>query len=403
MQNKLKIFFKEIAKYFLFYMDIYALSYFFIKSKKYEKEIIFLRVDNIGDFILWLWEAQKIKENYKECKITLICNKIYFELAKEIKYFDKVIPIDAKKYHLNFKYKYKFLKKMNENLYLKIINPMNSRCLLSESLIKNINALEKIGNYGDTTSLTTKMLEKSSKNYTKIFKENLNIKEELLKNLAFNNWLFNKKDNLRKPSFKIKKEFLKQEILDISSQEYYIFSLGASLAGKCWEIEKFVKLYLEVFKNKKRKLILVGSKNEIILGNQFLNLIKDKQNIMNLIGKTNLFELSYLVKNTQFLVCNDSLVLHIAALTNTKGICILGCWQFEKVLPYPKIDGINFCKIKEITNKIECFNCNFKCNYKDIPFKCIKLINENDVIEITKTIIEKGNNKNGCISNNNKL
>ena len=107
--------------------------------------------------------------------------------------------------------------------------------------------------------------------------------------------------------------------------------MGASLAGKCWEIEKFVKLLFEKFlKIEKRKLILVGSKNEIILGNQFLNLIKDKQNIMNLIGKTNLFELSYLVKNTQFLVCNDSLVLHIAALTNTKGICILGCWQFVK-------------------------------------------------------------------------
>ena len=392
MKNKLKIFFKEIAKYFLFYMDIYVLSYFFVKPKKYKKEIIFLRVDNIGDFILWLWEAQKIKENYKQCKITLICNKVYFDLAKEIKYFDKIIPIDIKKYHLNFKYKYNFLK---------IINPMNSRCLLSESLIKNINALEKIGNYGDTTSLTPKMLEESAKNYTEIFKENLNIKEELLKNLAFNNWLFNKKDNLRKPSFRIKKEFLRQEILDISSQEYYIFSLGASLAGKCWEIEKFVKLYLEVFKNKKRKLILVGSKNEIILGNKFLNLIEDKQNIINLIGKTNLFELSYLVKNTQFLVCNDSLVLHLAALTSTKGFCILGCWHFKRYFPYPQINKIKFCELEGIVKKMECFDCNFKCKYKGIPFKCIEQINENDVIEITKTIIEKGNKKNGCISDNN--
>lgn len=373
MKNKLKNFIKWIY----FYCDNYFLKYFVKNSKSIESnQILLIRTDNIGDFILWLWEAQKLKEVLKDIKITLICNSVYSKLAEETKYFDKVIPLDIKKYNFNLKYKINFLRELNKQKYKKIINPVNSRSVLTESLVKNLEAVEKIGNYGDDTSLNKYLLKVSSKNYTKIFKENIAIREELLKNLSFYNWCFNKKTELKKPIINFEKELINNDIIKISNQNYYIFSLGASLKGKCWEIKKFRELYLKKFKNSEMSLILVGSNSEVELGNQFLEGI-DEEKIINLIGKTNLFELIYLVKKSNYIVCNDSLILHLAALEDISAICILGCWQYQKVLPY--LDDSKE-KIKYVDKRLECFDCNFKCKYKDMPFRCIKNIKVEDVI-----------------------
>ena len=35
-----------------------------------------------------------------------------------------------------------------------------------------------------------------------------------------------------------------------------------------------------------------------------------------------------------------------------------------------------------IYKKMECFNCNWKCKYDDIPWKCIKNIQEKDIIKL---------------------
>ena len=375
MKNKLKNFIKWIY----FYCDNYFLKYFVKNSKTIESnQILLIRTDNIGDFILWLWEAQKLKEVLKDIEITLICNSVYSKLAKETKYFDKVIPLDIKKYNFNLKYKINFLRELNKQKYKKIINPVNSRSVLTESLVRNLEAVEKIGNYGDDTSLDKYLLKVSAKNYTKIFKENIAIREELLKNLSFYNWCFNKKTELKKPIINFEKELISDDIIKILNQNYYIFSLGASLKGKCWEIKKFRELYLKKFKNSEMSLILVGSNSEVELGNQLLEGIDEKK-IINLIGKTNLFELIHLVKKSKLIVGNDSLVVHLANLFEKTNVCIIGGWHYQRYLPYP-VESKIINQIVVTTKKLDCFNCNFKCEYSDIPFKCIKNIKVEDVI-----------------------
>lgn len=376
MKNKLKNFIKWIY----FYCDNYFLKYFVKNSKAIESnQILLIRTDNIGDFILWLWEAQKLKETLKDTKVTLICNSIYSKLAEETKYFDKVIPLDIKKYNCNLKYKINFLKELNKQKYKKIINPINSRCVLTESLVRNIEGIEKIGNYGDDTSLNEYLLGVSARNYTKIFKENIIIKEELLKNLSFYNWCFYEKTKLRKPIINFNEKLIRNDIVEISKQNYYIFSLGASLKGKCWEVEKFRELYLKKFKENGLKLVLVGSNSEVELGNKFLETL-DKKNIINLVGKTNLFELIYLVKKANLVVGNDSLIIHLAGIYKIMNICIIGGWHYQRFLPYP-VESKIANQVVVTTKILNCLNCNFKCKYKDIPFRCIKNIKVEDVIK----------------------
>ncbi len=62
------------------------------------KMVLLIRQDAIGDFILWLDTAKEYRkyfppENYK---IILVGNELWFDLAKELPFWDEVLPVNVK-------------------------------------------------------------------------------------------------------------------------------------------------------------------------------------------------------------------------------------------------------------------------------------------------------------------
>ena len=341
---------------------------------KYEKEstsILLLRLDNIGDFILWLGSAEKIKENYKEGKIILICNSTFYDLAKELDCFDEVISLNIKKFNLNLKYKYNFLKNLRKEKFKKVISPIYSRNIATEGIIRSVFSKEIIGNYGDCNNISFIQRKIYNKNYTKLINTNSENKMELYKNLDFINELFNKNYKLTLPILKVQKK------ARVIKEDYCIFFMGASKLKRCWEIKK----YVEIAEVLNLKIVLCGGKTEEKLGERFLKLVNNKEKIVNLIGKTSLINVVNLIKKSKFILSNESFSIHLAALLRVKSICILGGGHFGRFLPYPKeLENENDKFLPEVIyKKMECFNCNWKCKYDDSPWRCIKNIETNDI------------------------
>jgi hypothetical protein len=91
-----------IKESILFLRDLFlwAFDSFFILFSGFENSnsVIIVRVDNIGDFVLWLPSAEKLCARYtKEKKPILVCNKSCADLAVSINYFSKIVGIDLKK------------------------------------------------------------------------------------------------------------------------------------------------------------------------------------------------------------------------------------------------------------------------------------------------------------------
>ncbi|MBP1646054.1 MAG: glycosyl transferase family 9 [Bacteroidetes bacterium] len=87
-----------------------------------EKSILLTRLDNIGDFILWLDSAKEYKKHCK-CKIVLLCNNSCYEIAKVLPYFDDLIPVNTKKLIFNLLYRIKIFYPICKRKFQKIINP----------------------------------------------------------------------------------------------------------------------------------------------------------------------------------------------------------------------------------------------------------------------------------------
>lgn len=382
---------KQIIKYILFYINLnLKFSIKNLNKEDFSKNILIIKNDNIGDFIIWLWEAPKYKEYFKKYKISIIVNKSFYQLTKELNLFHEVICLDNKKFNLNFFYKKNFIKKMREKKYDKIIVPMYSRTLITETLILHLIAKEKIGMKGDTSNLSSKLLQISDKFYTKLVDTDDILKMELYKNLKFSNVIFNQDKKIERPCLLIDDGSEKSEDNKIEiTEKFCIFFMGSSVKKKCWELEKFLEIGEKL--GKEYKILLFGGKLEEKLGKKYIEKSANKENVYNFIGKLSLVEVIKYIKKAQFIISNDTFSVHLAALLNVNVICIGGGGHFGRFFPYPR-EVMTKSKFITVYKKMDCYNCNWKCRYIEFfkPWRCVSKIEPKDVLKkINEELIKR--------------
>ena len=58
--------------------------------------VVVVRIDGIGDFVVWLDSARVLRERYSDRRIILVADGTLADLASQVGYFDNVIGIDRK-------------------------------------------------------------------------------------------------------------------------------------------------------------------------------------------------------------------------------------------------------------------------------------------------------------------
>ena len=100
--------------------------------------------------------------------------------------------------------------------------------------------------------------------------------------------------------------------------------------SKSWPFKNFQKVIDEIFsKYKNYYIVLVGDKGDA----RNLNHLNKNDKIINLLSKTSLSELISILKNSIFIICHDSSILHISDSMNLKNLSLFGPTIFEKNKP----------------------------------------------------------------------
>ncbi|MCH3924341.1 MAG: glycosyltransferase family 9 protein [Bacteroidales bacterium] len=385
---------------FLFYIILlyYNIEYCFLRLLPYKKEntILIFRIDNIGDFILWLDSAKEYRKHYNE-KIILVCNQTSYEIAKQLPYFDKVYPINEKKLSFNPIYRLKFFVKFSKTKFKKIINPIYSReYFLQDITMRNLKAEEKIGSCGDYFNTISKLKAfkfidkkkeqikntlkiKGDKFYSLLVPAQEGIVMELNRNAEFIRGVFDKNFHSSLPTlpFEIK------QYKDLKEKEYVVLFVGASTKRKVWNREKYAKTIDSI----KDKIVVCGGKNEKEIFNDIIKYIKTNNNIVDLVGRTTMMELFSVIKNAKYIITNDTSASHIAPLLRTPSICLLPGVHYGRFQPY-QVEQITENEKKYlpkiVNHKMDCYNCNTLCQYindKTSIWPCISNITVEQVLE----------------------
>ncbi len=369
-------------------------------KKKVSKTILVIRIDAIGDCIIWLDQAKEYRNAFPNHKIVLLHNKTWSEIAEQLPWFDEWIPFNREKIG-DIEYYHSLLSSLNKYTYEKLFSPVFSRDFITvDWIVHNVNAKEKIGyegdyqnNYGvfgdnpyylrNSNRLDLKSIADSW--YSTLIPNDPNCDMELQRNAHFIRQTINTNFRSKLPTI----PFGIPTCKDIPSTEYAVLFLGASNEKKMWSINNFVQIVQHIPYN---SIVLCGAKQEQHLAESFKSKYKGNKTIIDLTGKTSLLTLISVISNAKIVVSNDTSASHIAVSTRTRSICILGGGHYGRFHPYQADDITN--DDNEIlphivtTNDKACFNCDFRCKYplQNGRWRCIDNIQAGDVIDVIKKI-----------------
>lgn len=162
-------------------------------------------------------------------------------------------------------------------------------------------------------------------------------------------------------------------LANIDREEKIVIHPFGSESRKHFKPTKWTEIILKLRKSyPSYKIILVGSKNEEAMADEILNnSLIDKSKIENLVGKTTIKEVYTTLRTSRLFVGHDSMVGHLAALTETQTLTIsLGSVRPNETSPYITggftLSPTTGCYPCFLTEKCEHFKC-----HSDIPYQVI--------------------------------
>ena len=322
-------------------------------------------------------KIQKIP--YEEYNITLLGNSAWKSISEELdsEYVDNFIWLDRNRFNKNLIYRYQKLKEIVSNGYEVVISPVYSReFFYGDTVIKLINAKEKIGSIGDLSNIRKWQKNISDRYYDILVPAKNDIIFEFYRNKEFFENILDEKIDIKKPYIKLKPKNLPFEL----PEKYAILFIGASARFRKWSIEGFAKIGEYLKDRYGYEIVLCGAnsdKDDALKFREFFS-----GDYIDLVGKTNLIELLYVIYNGDLMISNETSAPHFAvALEMTNIFVISNGNHYGRFTPYPKDMAPNYHVIyhpmieKDLDNYKKLSNSygyGSKLDINEISFEMVK-------------------------------
>lgn len=329
-----------------------------VKSPGNYKRVLIVKLDAIGDFILWLDVAKELRKVYppNEYEITLLGNKLWTDLAKSLPYFDEVLDIDRNSFFKQTSNFNKLLEKIYSVKFDVVLHPVYSReFLFGDVFVLACDAKQKIGMQGDGINLSWWQKRIGALFYTDLIPKLINQVNELEHNALLLRWLGLADFKAGIPNLRGVIELTSLRLAD----DFFLVIPGAGAHLRMWPTSNFVALIEKVHSLTGLTAVICGSQAEEKLGLAIE--MGTVAPIINLIGQTSIVEFAAVVAKARFIIANETGAVHIAAVFGAPAVCIVGGGHFGRFIPYGSGIGTQKKYSVPVFKRMECFGCNWEC------------------------------------------
>lgn len=348
------------------------------------KRVLIVRMDAIGDYILWRNAAERLISDYasRGYETVLLANSMWAELAQKDLLPHEVWKINVKQFATNPLYRFRYGLKLANGNFNTVINPAYSRSfVLSDSAVRMSSARTRLGSAGDEASIIPALKKVSDRWYTRIFPSAKASVMELSRNAEFMRQLGYKDFIAEMPRFNPR---VIEQPEELSGQRYVVLFPGASWAGRQWPTSHFADVARRAYKETGVITVICGGPAEVSLSDALASMLDVP--CINLTGKTSLCQLIGAIKNAVAVVSNETSAAHIAAAVDTPVVCVLGGGHFGRFMPY-QLESSDSKRALPVAlfKQMPCFNCDWECPYlaeKDTqgsPAPCIEAISVDSI------------------------
>ena len=270
--------------------------------------ILFIKHGSLGDIAQASGAIQDISENHKDDQIHLLTTKPYYDLFKKNPHISNVI-LDKRLSKLNLIYLYSLMKSIKKHSFSKIYDLQNSSRTSFYKRILFPNAAKDIWSSTETTLPTGTTKQDFDKDSV------LERFDHQLKSSGLNTV------NTMKPDFKWSSSDISQIKSYYELDKYIILFPFCSphLTSKKWPYyNELINLINEKYNNT-YKVVLAPGPNEIKKTSDIntLSVLDDGRAL-------DISQLSSLIKDSSFVVANDTGPAHMTAHLGSKGLALFG-------------------------------------------------------------------------------
>jgi len=306
------------------------------------KKALIIRVDEIGDYILWrkfmtpILNSKKLEIH----EVHFVGNqswKSLFELEFN-SVFHKITWLDKNKFKKNMLYRFSFLRKITKEGYSIVINPTYSRAKrVDDSIVKAASASSNFGFVRNNENYLPYEESFDKKLYHHLFKLNNKIFFEFHKNSAFTEWFCEKPSNVLNLNFNT--PVLPSLEIEHLPNKYFIVFPGSRSSSRIWPTKNFVEVSNYIYEKYNLTALVCGGDGDILYAKNFIKSYTHP--CIDMTAKTSLPELLTVIKNASCLLSVDTGSIHLAASVDCLVIGVFNGSQFGRFSPYPKDIGSN--------------------------------------------------------------
>jgi len=323
------------------------------------KKVLVVRVDAIGDFLLWLDAAKELRTLYPagEYELTLLGNLAWCDLARRLPHFDRVLPLDRGRFVNSLSYRRSFLQALRKEGFHTVIQPTFSReFFLGDEIVRVSGAPERIGSAGDCTNTGRLGKRLSDRCYTRLIPAAASPVMELERNAEFLRGLGLDGCRASLPDLR----FLLTRGTAPLPGAYYLLVPGAGMPIKRWRAANFAELAGRLHRLTGWPGLVCGSAEEQGLADRLVR--EAGVPLENRAGGTSLIDLAALIAGAQVVIGNDSAAIHLAAALGVPAVSVLAGAQYGRFLPYRVSPPPGSPLPLPVVHRMDCFGCDWRCS-----------------------------------------
>ncbi|MXV50012.1 hypothetical protein GS399_03440 [Pedobacter sp. HMF7647] len=334
--------------------------------RKSRKRILIIKIDAVGDYILFrnFIQAVKTSDKYKNYEIDLCGNTAWKDITVE---YDSEWIGEAFFVELNDIYERPIdLLKLGWQLFKRryevVLQPTYTRTLLNDGLAALACSDHLTGFQSDNERILPRYKKKMDLFYTDLLLLPPDIHFEFYRNKFFFETALSQKIELIKPVIATAKQ----------KGNYVAIVPGAGSVKREWGAENFSVVIRQILARTNYDVIILGSQSERNLAQVIVAMTGDNR-VTSIAGKTTLPEVIHTISAAECVITNDTSAIHIAAACNTPAVCIHGVAHYKRFIPYPEELSRN---LRFVYTMMPCYNCNWYCIYetkKEEPYPCISV------------------------------
>lgn len=331
---------------------------FLYRKKSTKKKLLVVRIDGLGDFVLFLPALRLCKKAFPNHSVTLVLSEINKDFVGRISEVDEYVIFDRKRFSFSPIYRRAFLLGVAKGSYDAAIYPIFSRQSVGDLIIATAHARQRIGFEGDDHSIDERARIKNNRHYTKLVAVSADA-SEIEKNTAFVKALGVSVERQLLPHVGVaardgQRANVLLEESGIKDQKFCVVFPGAGAFYRSWPLDRYAEV-VTFLSQRGIVPVICGSASEKYMAETIIQHADGKG--IDLTGKVDIFVLAALLQKSAFYLGSETGIVHLAAAVGTPTICLIGGGHFGRFFPYgdPAMNRVVYDK------GMRCMNDNWTC------------------------------------------